>query len=114
MALKLLPDGARRRPRAARAASSARPRPSPRSTTPTSSPSTPSRRRRARRFLTMELVDGADLAERDPARTACRSTSLLELALPDGRRASSAAHARGIVHRDLKPAEHHGRRRRAA
>ena len=55
----------------------------------------------ARRFLTMELVDGQSLAELIPAE-GLAFPDLLRIALPLAE-AVSAAHRRGIVHRDLKP-----------
>jgi serine/threonine protein kinase/Flp pilus assembly protein TadD len=54
------------------------------------------------RFLTMELVEGASLAERIVPGGVAREELLdLAIALAD---ALGAAHARGVVHRDLKPA----------
>ncbi len=54
------------------------------------------------RFITMELVEGANLAER-VAGGSLPIADLLALAIPLAD-ALGAAHARGVVHRDLKPA----------
>jgi non-specific serine/threonine protein kinase len=53
------------------------------------------------RFLTMELVDGQNLAKHIPAQ-GVKVEELFELAIPMAD-ALSAAHEAGITHRDLKP-----------